>query len=90
MKQISVVNVFTTVTAGALLGMLLGGGFGYGSGSIAPDLFKHLFPWQDFEPVGTATVIGAAGGVFCGAGLAAFAVVVQVLTGVLARRATKG
>jgi hypothetical protein len=84
--QLDIVSVFVFVTVGALIGMLLGGAFGYAAGLIGPDLFKHLLPWEEFEPVGVATVIGAFGGVVCGGGLAAFAVLLQFLVTVIAKR----
>jgi len=74
---LNAVSIFITVTVGALLGMLLGGGFGLAAGCIGPDLFKHLLPWEEFEPVGVATVLGAAAGVVCGAALAIFAIFVE-------------
>ena len=63
----------------ALIGMSLGGAFGCAAGTVGPDLFRNLIPWEEYEPVGTATVVGAFGGVMCGAGLGAFAVVVQLI-----------
>ena len=63
----------------SLIGMLLGGAFGYAAGTIGPDLFRNLIPWEEYEPVGTATVVGAFGGVMCGAGLGAFAIAVQLI-----------
>ena len=78
-SRFTTVNVFGLVTLGALVGMLLGAGFGYLAGVIGPDLFANLFPWKDFEPVGVAVVLGAFGGVLCGGGLATFAIVVQLL-----------
>ena len=38
-----------------------------------------MIPWEEYEPVGTATVVGAFGGVMCGAGLGVFAVTVQLI-----------
>ncbi len=79
MKRWTPVSVFVQVTAGALAGMVMGGLFGWAAASLAPTLFAKLIPWEDLEPVGTAVVIGAAGGVFCGAALAAFGLVVSAL-----------
>ena len=84
--RLNVISVFLVVTAGALTGMLLGGAFGHVAGRIGPDLFKHLLPWEEFEPVGVATVIGAFGGVICGGALAVFAVVIQVVVTLIGKR----
>jgi hypothetical protein len=65
------------VTGVALFGMLLGGAFGYAAGTIAPDLFVRVIPWQVTEPVGTAVVMGAFGGLLCGGALGGFAVVID-------------
>ncbi|MFW6163099.1 MAG: hypothetical protein ACODAJ_10045 [Planctomycetota bacterium] len=71
--------IFAFVTLGALIGMVMGGLFGYAAGRVAPTFFTHLVMWAELEPVGTATVLGAAGGVVCGGGLAVFAVAVWAL-----------
>ncbi|MBA3708426.1 MAG: hypothetical protein H0W83_06380 [Planctomycetes bacterium] len=73
------IRIFAIVTGGALAGMILGGLFGLAAGTIAPGLFSHIVPWTDVEPRGAATVYGACGGVLCGGGLAAFAVILQFL-----------
>ncbi len=86
MIRVSIISVIVIVTIMALVGMVLGGGFGYAAGRIAPDLFLNLVPWDDIEPVGTATVIGAFGGVLCGGALGAFAVLLQAVTQWLTRR----
>ena len=72
-------SIFAFVTLGAIVGMVMGGLFGYGAGHVAPKFFTHLLMWAELEPVGTATMIGAAGGVACGGGLAVFAVAVWAL-----------
>ena len=72
-------RVFLIVSAGALAGMMMGGLFGFASGSIAPALFTHIIPWIDTEPRGVATVLGAIAGVVLGGGLAIFAVLVQAV-----------
>ena len=75
--------VFAFVTLGALIGMVMGGLFGYAAGHAAPAFFKHMLMWTELEPVGTATMMGAAGGVACGGGLAVFAVTIWALGRVL-------
>lgn len=61
-----------------MAGMVLGGLFGFGSGSIAPSFFAHLIPWNDVEPRGIATVFGGIAGVLLGGGLATFGILVQI------------
>ena len=78
--QISIPRTIVTVTASALLGMALGGAFGYAAGRIAPGLFEYrVIPLEKIDPIATATVLGAAGGVFCGGALGAFAIMVQMI-----------
>ena len=72
-------HVFVVVAGCALLGMILGGVFGFASGKLTPDFFRHLIPWQDVEPVGVATFFGATAGILLGGGLGAFAVIVHVI-----------
>lgn len=72
-------KIFVAVTSGALIGMLLGGLFGFGAGRIAPEFFRRLIPWQEVEPVGLATFFGATAGVILGGALGAFAIVVQTM-----------
>ena len=72
-------NTFLKVTIGALLGMMLGGIFGFGAGTITPALFKRIIPWQEVEPVGSATFFGATVGVLLGGGLACFGIVLQMI-----------
>lgn len=76
MKQL--LSIVGIVTAVALFGMLLGAAFGWAAGSVAPFFFKMLVPSNDADPVGTAVVLGAFGGVVCGGGLGAFALVLSV------------
>jgi hypothetical protein len=73
-------RVYLIVTAGALVGMALGGVFGLGAGLLAPELFMHLIPWSDVEPLGAAIVCGAATGILLGGGLAVFALILQTVT----------
>jgi hypothetical protein len=72
-------KTFFTVTIAALSGLAMGGVFGLGAGSIAPDFFRHVIPWQDVEPVGFATFAGATAGVLLGGGLGCFAVIIQFI-----------
>jgi hypothetical protein len=72
-------RVFLYVTTGALIGMLLGGLFGFAAGSITSDFFLHIIPWQDVEPKGFATFCGATVGVVLGGGLACFGIIVQLI-----------
>jgi len=73
-------NTFLKVTIGALVGMVLGGIFGLGAGTITPELFKRIIPWQEVEPVGAATFFGATVGVVLGGGLACFGIILQMIT----------
>lgn len=76
--KISIARTIMTVTATSLLGMTLGGLFGYAAGTIAPQLFEFpLTPKDKIDPVGAAAIFGAAGGVFCGGALGAFAILMQ-------------
>ena len=72
-------RTFTTVTVAALVGLILGGMFGFAAGKMTPDFFRHLIPWQDVEPVGFATFGGATAGVLLGGGLGCFAVLLQFI-----------
>ena len=67
------------VTGCALAGMVLGGVFGFASGRMAPDFFRHIIPWQDVEPIGVATFFGATSGVLLGGGLGCFSVLIQFI-----------
>ena len=71
-------RIFALVSCGALAGMVMGGLFGLGAGSIAPKFFAHLYPWSDVEPRGVATVFGSTAGVLLGGALATFGVIVQI------------
>lgn len=70
-------TIFAAVTIAALIGMVMGGAFGFAAGRLAPDFFHHLIPWQDIEPSGMATFLGATVGVLLGGGLGCFGVLVQ-------------
>ena len=73
-------SIFLRVTLAALVGMVLGGLFGFGAGNITPAFFQRIIPWQEVEPVGAATFFGATIGVLLGGGLGCFAVLLQVFT----------
>ena len=73
-------GTFLKVTIGALVGMVLGGIFGFGAGTSTPELFKRIIPWQEVEPVGAATFFGATVGVLLGGGLACFGIILQMIT----------
>lgn len=72
-------RVFLIVTGCALAGMVMGGLFGFGAGSMAGGFFRHITPWQDVEPVGLATFFGATAGVLLGGGLGCFGVLVELI-----------
>ena len=70
-------HIFLVVTGCALAGMFMGGAFGFTAGNLAPNFFRHTIPWQDIEPVGFATFLGATVGVILGGGLGCFAIIIQ-------------
>ncbi len=72
-------RTFITVTVAALVGMVMGGAFGFCAGKITPDFFRHIIIWQDVEPVGFATFCGATFGVLLGGGLGCFGVIIQFI-----------
>lgn len=74
-----IARTLIVVTGSALAGMVMGGLFGLASGNLAPEFFRHLIPWQDVQPVGFATFLGATVGVVLGGGMGCFAIIVQAL-----------
>jgi len=80
-------KIVAVVTSTALLGMVMGGLFGLAGGRLAPDFFRHLIPWQDVEPRGMATLLGATAGVLLGGALGCFGVVIQTVLQWKARQA---
>ena len=83
-------KIFVTVTTAALIGMVLGGLFGFASGKITPDFFRHIIPWQDVEPVGVATFFGATVGVILGGGLGSFGIIIQTIVQMRREKEQKG
>ena len=79
-------RTFLIVTLCALVGMCLGGGFGYAAGVLAPGLFESVLIFKTMEPRGVATVFGGFGGVFLGGGLGCLAVLIDLATRWRARR----
>ena len=77
----SVGRVVQVVLAVAALGLVLGAGFGWAAGHLAPAFFT---PWTtpavQSDPVGAAVVLGAFGGLLCGGVLGAFALFIHALT----------
>jgi hypothetical protein len=73
-------KTFISVTLAALVGLFLGGFFGFIAGKITPDFFQHIIPWRDVEPVGFATFGGATAGVLLGGGLGCFGVLLQFIS----------
>lgn len=73
-------KAYALLVLGAVVGMVMGGLFGLGAGLLAPDLFVHLVPWSDVEPLGAAIVYGAVAGVLLGGGSAVFALIIQAVT----------
>lgn len=73
-------KTFLYVIAAALLGLLLGGAFGFAAGKLTPDFFSQIDPRSQVEPVGFATAGGATAGVLLGGALGGFGVLLQYLS----------
>lgn len=73
-------DIFGRVTLAALAGMVMGGLFGFGAGTLTPEFFRRVIPWQEIEPVGAATFFGATVGVLLGGALGCFGIILQLLT----------
>jgi hypothetical protein len=82
----SLPKIFILVTVSALVGMVMGGAFGYFAAVLSPGLFATLIPWIELEPVGAAIVLGAIVGVLLGGGLGVFAVIIQLLSDWISHR----
>jgi NhaP-type Na+/H+ or K+/H+ antiporter len=78
-SQLTWKSIFSVVTIAAVLGRVMGGLFGLAAGRLAPEFFRHLIPWQDVEPGGMATLLGATAGVLLGGALGCFGVIVQAV-----------
>ena len=65
------------VVGTALLGLLLGGVFGYAAGRRGPGWCETCWAYDPVDPVGMAMVMGGFGGVMCGGALGGFAVIVE-------------
>lgn len=76
--QLTVSRVFCIVTAAALGGMVMGGLFGYGAGLISPEVFIMTFKTVPNDPLPTAVLLGAFGGVMCGGLLGVFSIVANL------------
>ena len=72
-------STFITVTAAALVGLVMGGVFGFAAGKLTPEFFFSLLPWQVVYPVWFATFGGATVGVLLGGGLGCFGVLLQFI-----------
>lgn len=73
-------SIFVRVTLAALVGMVLGGLFGFGAGTMTPAFFQRIIPLQEVEPIGAATFFGATIGVLLEGGPGCFAIVLEIFT----------
>lgn len=89
-RVFKVETVVFIVIAVAGVGLVLGATFGYVAGRIAPSFFQHMLAMPgnpiEVEPLGTATLIGAAGGVVLGGCLGGFAILMSVASQWIAMR----
>lgn len=89
--KLNVVSVSAIVIVTALVGMAMGGTFGYFVGRASPDLFRHFVMWAELDPIPTAVVMGLAVGTLLGGMLGAFGVIIQtVYDAMAARKKTAG
>ena len=84
--KLNVISVFLIVTGAAVVGMIMGGTFGYFAGKSAPDFFANFVMWTQFEPVPVATILCAIVGTLLGGMLGVFGLLVQLAYDALARR----
>jgi hypothetical protein len=72
-------RTFLIVTGCSIVGMLMGGLFGWAGASIAPEFFRSLLgPWQQSaDPLGTAVFLGATAGIVLGGALGCFGLLIQ-------------
>lgn len=93
-RSVTVPSVIMTVVAVAALGLVLGAGFGYAAGVLAPQVFEQAFTFSEraakVEPRSAAVLLGAFGGLMLGGGLGAFAVLMQVTSQWIAMRRELG
>jgi len=75
------IRILLIVIACAMVGMLLGGAFGFAAGSFAPELFENMGNrlLMDGGAAKRGMVIGASGGVFLGGGLGCFVLALQAV-----------
>ena len=69
-------RIFLIVSAGALVGLVMGSLFGFIAGQMLPDFFARRA--GEWEAIRYATVLGGMWGVKLGGALAAFGVAVQM------------
>jgi hypothetical protein len=89
--KLNVIMVFGIVTVAALVGMAMGGTFGYFAGKASPELFARFVMWARLDPIPTAIVMGMAAGTMLGGALGVFGVIIQtVYDAISARKSDSG